>query len=858
MKTKWVFVRLLFYMTIGGFSCGFFGCFNEDVNRDTGERLTKNWFIKASPVDDLSKLVDTRSGTGGLFWASGHVSPAAMRPFPMIRLGPDTATLEAISSSSGYYYGDMEILGFSHTRFVGTGIKEGGILRVLPANSAPDVLHLRNFLLPMNHDFEIARPGYYSYENAKRGLQVELTATRRVGVHRYQFSRTSEPHLFIDLTSRLASSQFTDRTKVAGGVKDLKVGVDKEKQLITGSFVLHDGASDRVGGVDVFFAMALSAPFEHRFIDGLGNVTLENSIRRGSQVGGFTGLAARGGSVGPSAEGKTYLDLSFKEKTVVVAVGISYTDGERALHNLTAEYLSRADHSVETLSQEARDEWNKRFRTIRVSDTDGGGGEGGGAKPVAASPPTLGVNDDVRKFYNNFYRTMTMPTVYSDAGQTGGEVVGMDHDFLPGKFSPTANLFTYRGFDRKKQAAADHEFYSDLSLWDTFRTVQPLYNLVAKREQLDIVRSMLDMDRQSGRLPRWAGPLGHADSMLGLPASMVIVESILKNLPLTDAEIQQAFAAMNLQASGAETNDKRQSLGNECLKETLTLGYCPAEIEGSVSYTLEYSYADFAHSLLAEKLGDSNRASQYRARAKNFTHLWNASEQAFVPRFRDGGFETDFKLNENYYLGTSKAKRGYFEGSPNQWRWYVPYDPETLISLFGGREKFVAQLYEFFAKSNPELGAANPGPYYWHGNEPDIGSVYLFINAGRPDLTQRWVRWIFKNKYALGSKATDGDDDAGTLSAWFVLSSLGFYPVAGTTRYMIGSPLFQEATLDLGDNRSLKIVAKGSDAQTPYVRSVKINGVPLENPWFDHQQIGDGGLIEFEMSAQPVPWKGQP
>jgi len=185
-----------------------------------------------------------------------------------------------------------------------------------------------------------------------------------------------------------------------------------------------------------------------------------------------------------------------------------------------------------------------------------------------------------------------------------------------------------------------------------------------------------------------------------------------------------------------------------------------------------------------------------------------------------------------------------------QWRWALFFDPEGLISLFKSREYFVNELNNFFERSDPKRGTWSPGSYYWHGNEPDIHAAYLFNSAGRPDLTQKWVRWILDHKYGDRYEGIDGDDDAGTLSSWYVFSSLGFYPVAGSDLYQIGTPLFKKASVKIGD-QILNIVAENYSPRNKYVRRVWLNDLLLDRYWFKHAEIASGGTLRFEMSDQP-------
>jgi predicted alpha-1,2-mannosidase len=193
--------------------------------------------------------------------------------------------------------------------------------------------------------------------------------------------------------------------------------------------------------------------------------------------------------------------------------------------------------------------------------------------------------------------------------------------------------------------------------------------------------------------------------------------------------------------------------------------------------------------------------------------------------------------------------RDYVEGSALQWRWGAPFDAEGLITLFKSREYFVHELDDFFAKADPTLGHWNPGPYYWHGNEPDIHAAYLFDEAGRPDLTQKWVRWILDHKYSNRYDSLDGNDDGATLSAWYVFSALGLYPVAGSDKYELGAPLFEKAEVVLQSNR-LTIVAENYAPDHAYVDKVWLNDKPLDRWWIRHSEIAQGGVLRFVMAGE--------
>jgi predicted alpha-1,2-mannosidase len=271
-----------------------------------------------------------------------------------------------------------------------------------------------------------------------------------------------------------------------------------------------------------------------------------------------------------------------------------------------------------------------------------------------------------------------------------------------------------------------------------------------------------------------------------------------------------------------------------------------------VSRTFEFGWADHAIAGLAEARGLTNDAVLFGDHARFYRNLWNPATQYFQPRDAQGRFFEPFKpLLLTYLDRKGESTKDYVEGSALQWRWGAPFDAEGMMSLFRSREFFVQELAAFFAKSEPTLGAWNPGPYYWHGNQPDLHAAYLFNAAGRPDLTQKWVRWILDHKYGARYDGLDGNDDAGTLSAWYLFSALGFYPVAGSDQYQLGAPLFKRAEVTLKTN-PLVIIAEDYAPDRPYVSKVWLNDVPLDRTWIRHEEIQNGGVLRFQMAREPA------
>jgi predicted alpha-1,2-mannosidase len=282
--------------------------------------------------------------------------------------------------------------------------------------------------------------------------------------------------------------------------------------------------------------------------------------------------------------------------------------------------------------------------------------------------------------------------------------------------------------------------------------------------------------------------------------------------------------------------------------------YCPADkMDKAVASTLEYTWEDNSISLLAGALGKKEDAAMFAEHAQYYRNTWNPATQFFQPRSAKGDF-MEFKPLLLTYMDEIHKKRyarAYVEGSAEQWRWGVPFDPEGLISLFKSPAYFTSELEDYFEKTTPYvLGAWQPGPYYWHGNEPYIHAPYLFNHVGRPDLTQKWVRWICDNMHADNYIGLAGNDDAATLSAWYVFNALGFYPIAGTTKYELAAPLFDRAEVQLGKNK-LTVIAENQSPKNCYVQSASLNDKPLERTYINHEEIANGGTLKFVLGPNP-------
>jgi predicted alpha-1,2-mannosidase len=725
---------------------------------------------------ETGRWVNPFLGTGGFPWVCGNNFPGVMVPFGMVRLGPETVCMVAgkrALNTSGYYYGDERVLGFSHTRLNGTGATDGGHFLVLPMREPAAPANLRRGRTTrFSHAEETASPGYYAVNLPEVETLVELTATARVGVHRYTFRGKKPVHILIDTSNALGGRRSAEG----------KVHVVPERKEIQGQVRTFGTFAGRYGGLKAYFVARFDQSFS-AFSVWQGERLLANQAEaEGERVGVELAFPAKG-----------------QAQVLILKLGLSYVGIENARANLELE----GGKGFEGILTQAQQAWENRLSSIRV--------EGG--------------TEEQRKiFYTALYRTFQMPTLFNDAS---GD---------------------YIGFDRQVHQASGFRYYTDLSLWDTFRTVHPLYSLIAPEEQRDMMVSLVKMSEQGGWLPRWPSGHGYSNSMLGTPADIAIAEAYLKGI--RDFDIEGAYAAMRRTALAPVPPGSAFS-GREGVEHYLKYGYCPAGLmRESVSRTFEFGWADSAIALLAEALGKREDAELFRKHSQFYRNLWNPQTQYFQPRDAEGKFFEPFKpLLLTYWDHGGKFTRDYVEGSALQWRWGAPFDAAGMIALFKSREYFVKELDRFFGASSPAMGRWNPGPYYWHGNQPDIHAAYLFNDARRPDLTQKWVRWILEKKYGTGYDGLDGNDDAGTLSAWYVFSALGFYPIAGSDKYELGAPLFSKAEIALKTN-VLTVIAQSYGAGRPYVEKVWLNDTLLERTWIRHSEIAHGGTLCFRMSSE--------
>ena len=499
------------------------------------------------------------------------------------------------------------------------------------------------------------------------------------------------------------------------------------------------------------------------------------------------------------------VDIDFgdiKDDAVELKVGISFVSTENALLNLEAEV---GDKSFDEVRKDAQTQWENELSLIKIDTQD-------------ADVKTI--------FYTALYRTMIMPSDITDAN---GE---------------------YLGFDKQVHVADGYTYRTDMSLWDTVRNTHALYTLIQADVQNDCLNSLVEMAKAGGQLPRWPQGAGYTSSMFGDPANIMITESYLKGFDTFDVET--AYEYMKL-----SSNKKINKDGRDFVEEYNTYGYVPDDIDHtrkSVSRTLEYAWEDAAIANLAKALGYTADAEEYTDKSMNYKNVFNPENCYFMARNADGEFDKTFSPDiTSFYedaipLGLA---RGFCEGSAKQWRWSAIHDIDGMIELFGSEEYFVSELEAFMEAAAPTRAFIDPGAGFWVGNQHDIHTPYLFSDAGRSDLTEKWVRWTLAERFSTDINGLDGNDDGGTISAWYVFSAMGFYPLAGTDKYWIGSPNIDSAEITLSNGNTLSVKTINQSESNVFVSRVTLNGTEICGNYLTHEQLTAGGELVFTMSATP-------
>jgi predicted alpha-1,2-mannosidase len=487
-------------------------------------------------------------------------------------------------------------------------------------------------------------------------------------------------------------------------------------------------------------------------------------------------------------------------------IGTSFIDHGQAELNLKREV---GDTSFEDLVAANKEAWNKRLGVIEIE----------------------GATDEQRvTFYSNLYRTLLFPRIFHEENAAG-------------------ELVHYSPYNGKVEPG---EMYADNGFWDTFRAVYPLLSIIDPEINASMVRGWLNAYREGGWFPKWASP-GYRDCMIGTHVESVIADALCKGID--DFDLEAAFAGSLRDATEVGPHG---AVGRKGIAAYLELGYVPCEETGeATARTLEFAYDDWCVAQIAERLGKNQAAATLLRRGQNYRNVFDAEVGFMRGRLRSGEWRPDFQADE--WGGP------FTEGSSWHYSWSVLHDIPGLIELMGGDEKFVGRLDEMLA-AEPTFGVGHYGReihemtemvackmgQYAHGNQPVHHVLYLYNFAGAPWKTAAPVRQVVDTLYGPGPGGYCGDEDNGQMSAWYVFSTLGFYPVCpGKPGYVLGSPRFAKATIHLQNGKDFVIEAPGVSDENLHIQSVKVDGQPLNRSWVKHNEITAGGKLSLEMQSEP-------
>jgi predicted alpha-1,2-mannosidase len=477
---------------------------------------------------------------------------------------------------------------------------------------------------------------------------------------------------------------------------------------------------------------------------------------------------------------------------IIIKVGISAVDVEGAVKNLKTEVGNK---TFEDIKIDAQKIWQKQLEKIVVQSD----------------------NEDYKiNFYTSLYHTMIAPNLYQD---------------VDGK---------YRDMDMKIHQSNDHQHYTVFSLWDTYRATHPLYTIIEQKRTEDFIKTFIKKYESGGIMPIWDLSANYTGCMIGYHAIPVIADAYLKNIRGYDVE--KAFEAMKHSAN-------QNKLG---LKDYKALGYIPVENESeSVSKTLEYAYDDWSIAQMAKILGKNDDYEIFIKRAQFYKNVYDPESQFMRGRFKNSWFTPFDPYEVNF---------NYTEANAWQYSFYVPQDISGFIDLMGGKHKLEQQLDRLFSASQNTSGRHQADitgliGQYAHGNEPSHHIAYLYNFINKPDKTQKYVHQILTNLYRNSPDGISGNEDCGQMSAWYVLSSLGFYPVTpGSNEYIIGTPLFDSASINLENGKVFNIVANNISDENIYIQSATLNGGDYPFSYIKHEDIINGGELVFNMCEKPSAW----
>jgi len=742
-----------------------------------------------SPIPNpqsLIQYVNPLIGTKNM----GHTYPGATAPFGMVQLSPETNqqemyvdgryNTETYRYCSGYQYDDSTIFGFAHTHFSGTGHSDLGDFLVIPTTGG---------LTLEPGEADIPRSGYHSQfshenEQAEPGYyKVKLD----------DYDITAE----LTASERVGFHQYTfPGTENAHIILDMMSNIYnyegknvwtfirvENDSLVTGFRQTHGWARTRL----VFFAMEFSKPFKSYGHKKYDNNPYNGFYRKFNEYRNFPEMAGR--------KIRIYFDFNtVPGEKIKIKFALSNVSTEGALKNLEAEIPGWDFDEVKNQTQE---KWNEELSKIMVE---------------TETP------EQKETFYTALYHTMLGPVVYEDVDGN------------------------YRGLDQNIHQSEGFTNYTIFSLWDTYRALHPLFNILQPERNNDMVKSMIAHHDQSVHrmLPIWSHYANENWCMVGYHSVSVIADAIVK--ATSDVDPERALKA----CTNTATVPYYDGLG-----DYIKFGYVPEDRStSSVSKTLEYAYDDWCIAQIAEKAGNEETNREYMLRSGYYQNVYDPQIGYMRPRMSGGEWRPDFDPLDTH-------GQGFIEGNAWNYGLYVPQDVDRMISMMGGKDFFskhldrifTTEIEDRFIEKNEDITRDGIIGNYVHGNEPGHHIPYLYNWTNDPWKTQERVRMIMDTMYSSGPDGLCGNDDAGQMSAWYIFSALGFYPVLpGSEEYAIGSPMVKKAEIRLPNGKYLNIIAENQGPDNVYVERVELNGKVVDGHNLNHFDLMAGGNLIFHLT----------
>ncbi|MBE6300521.1 MAG: glycoside hydrolase family 92 protein [Parabacteroides distasonis] len=732
-------------------------------------------------------LVNPIIGTNGM----GHTFPGACAPFGIVQVSPDTDTIphnidgvyqpRVYEYCAGYQHKDSSIVGFSHTHFNGTGHSDLG-----------DIL-----LMPYTGETQL-NPG--TAENPDSGYRSRFSHDTEVARPGYYEVLLADDQIKVQLTAtqRTGIHKYTYPTNQTKKViLDLNHGIYnydgkvlwanlrvENDTLITG-YRITNGWS-RVNYT--YFAISFSQPIKNYGYKDFGPILYGGGLRRFPHEQNFPEIGGR--------KVISYFEFEEGAKPLEVKVALSAVGTDGAIKNLQAEASGK---SFDAICKQANDQWEKAMAVI---DAEGN-------------------EDQMTMLYTSLYHTMINPSVYMD---------------VDGR---------YRGLDHNIHQSNDFTNYTVFSVWDTYRALHPLFNIIKRKESVDIIKSMITHYKQSvhNMLPIWSHMGNENWCMRSYHSVSVLADAITKGLPIDKKEALEAMISTSNVPYFDYTAEYKK------------YGYIPFECSksSSASTTLENAFEDWAVYTTASKMGEKEVAETYKKRALSYQNLFKPGLGFACPRFKDGSWKEDLDILETHH-------QGFLEGNSWNYSFYVPQAPANLIKLMGGDRSFVNKLDSLFTMHLPDKffehteDVSREGLLgtYGHGNEPSQHIPYLYAWSSQPWKTQYWVREIMNKMYRNNIDGLCGNDDCGQMSAWYIFTAMGFYPVCpGSDQYIIGAPYLPYMKLNLENGKTFEIKAPKVSDKNRYIKAVKLNGKAYNKAYITHDDIMNGGELVFEMASKP-------